>query len=996
MAEMSDVSSTGGRTIEGERRRVTVLFADMVDFTRNAERLGEEGAYNLMQRVYKLMSGAVMTFGGTIETFTGDGVMALFGVPIALEDATFRACKAALLIRERLAAARNEFVAAFALQPQLRIGINTGPVVAGQMEAGRAGTSGDTINLASRLQSIALPDTVALSETAYRLVEGLVQVTYVGEHRIKGKSGPQKVYRLESVRRDAVRFDTALSRGLTEFVGRASELEVLQREVVAAKTCLRVVDLVGEPGIGKSRLLHEFLQTVDCDNVVVLQGNCASDGAQTAFGLFVDIVRSSFRLSAADAPGEITRKLAIGLSALSLDTQENQGLLLNLLGIRNGADVLSGLDGTVIGVRTRDLLQSLLHARCSASPVILVLEDLQWIDRVSEDLLGKIVAVESRLPLLVLHTRRPEYRPHWGTARSTTTLLLKRLSAADITSLVRHRLGADALPAALAQLVMERAEGNALFAEEITSYLLERGVLRRTASTLSIDDVADATVLPPSVQSLLAARVDRLTTRDRALLQAASVIGRTFDADLLASVVRCASGIEQGLENGEMLDLLYIDNRKGSYVFKHALVRDALYESLLTTPRAALHLRVAEEIERRSNNRLIEVAETLAHHYGRTSRIDKAFEYLSLAGQKSLGTYALSEATLHFNQAELLLDQSHACATEANFIDFLPGYVLLLQLAYEPKHLFEKIDKHRARISRMGDRTDVVKILHYEVWALIWLCRFDEANAVQARATRMATLLGDPLSHADSEAGFFFLDALTAVPSAQIVPRGEEAIQTALRTGDPYIIAWLRFVVAWNEFYRGHMTRARALAADLSLTGSAMRDPRSTGLALWLLCWAAIAGDEFTLALKYAEQAVELAITPFDMRNGLNGKGTALLLLKRGEEAFHLLEDLRDEAVEHDRWYELTGNDLSMGVSIVIRGRFAEGFKYIEDAITKRENEGYISLASWYRLGFCHLYLDVLEGKAKPPSSILLRNWKFIVMMKIHGNDKILRLIKWL
>ena len=994
MTDRSDVSNdtVDRRPASGERRRVTVLFADMVDFTPTAERLGDEGAYELMQRIFALMAKAVAEHGGSVETFTGDGIMALFGVPVALEDATLRACKAALQIQARVAAAGPDLEAAFGMRPLLRIGINTGPVVAGRMEDGRAGVSGDTINLASRLQALAEPASVVLAETAYRLVEGLVQARFVGEHRIKGKSEPQRVYRLDAVRAEAVRFDAALSRGLTGYVGRARELDALRGSLAEAASGLRVVDLVGEPGMGKSRLLHEFLQTIDRAEMVLLRGSCASDGAQTAFGLFVDIVRSSFRLSAADSEDEIGRKLGDGLSTLGLASAENHGLLCHLLGLKEQTAALKGLDGTLIGLRTRGLLQRLLRTLCGTSRVMLVLEDLHWIDSVSEELLAKIVASETSLRLLVLHTRRPEYRPPWITFASRATLSLDPLSAEETGTLVRHRLGVEALPGALVDLVMARADGNALFAEEITSYLLERGVLRRVGATLELDEAAVAGALPPSVQSLLAARVDRLEPGDRALLQAVSVIGRSFDPHLLAVVADEPGDIERRLETAVAMDFLSVEPRSGDYVFKHALIRDALYESLLSGPRADRHATVAQEIERRSDNRLTEVAETLAHHFGQTRRSDKAFDYASMAGQKSLGTYALSEAGTYFRQAEALLDRDPACASDDAFASFVTGYVSFLQLAYEPKQLREMMEKYRDRVSRLADRADVVAALHHEVWALVLLLRLPEAWVVQEHATRMADRLGDDRSHAYAEAGFFFLDAATCKPSPGIVERGERAVAAALRTGDLYIMAWLRFLVGWNAFHRGHVARAHAVAADLSHAGSAMRDPRSTGLASILRCWTALVFDDCEDALAHAERAIETAITPFDTLNAESGKATALALLRRLESA-PLLTALRTEAAEHDRWYEYVGNDMSFGITLVLQGRFAEGVRQIETSIEKRDAD-YPIAADWYRLGLSQLYLEILEGNDKPPLGVLLRNAMFLARTLLTGRRRILALLR--
>ena len=988
----SDTTPAGHRALGGERRRVTVLFADMVDFTSIAERLGEEGAYALMQRIFALMAKAVAEHGGSVETFTGDGIMALFGVPVALEDATLRACKAALQIQARLAAAGPDFEGAFGVRPQLRIGINTGPVVAGRMEDGRAGVSGDTINLAARLQSLAAPASVVLGEAAHRLVDGLVQAAFAGAQTIRGKSEPQNVYELESVKPDAVRFDAALSRGLTDYVGRARELEALRATLAEAATGLAVVDLVGEPGMGKSRLLHEFLRTIDRTNVVLLRGNCASDGAQTAFGLFVDIVRSSFRLSSADSEAEIGRKLADGLTALGLDSAENHGLLRHLLGLKVADEALRGLDGTLIGLRTRGLLQRLLRTRCGGSRAILVLEDLHWIDSVSEELLARIVASETDLRLLVLHTRRPEYRPPWIAQASRATLSLDPLTAGETGTLVRRRLGVEALPGALVELVMARADGNALFAEEITSYLLERGVLRRAGTTLELDEAAVAGALPPSVQSLLAARVDRLAPADRALLQAASVIGRSFDPQLLAVVAEDPRDIEPRLAVAVAMDFLFVEPRSGDYVFKHALVRDALYESLLSGPRADRHEKVAQEIERRSDNRLTEVAEALAHHFSQTRRTDKAFVYGSMAGQKSLGTYALTEAGRYFRQAESLLDRDPSCASDDAFAGFVTGYVSFLQLAYEPKQLRDMMAKYRDRVSRLADRADVVAALHHEVWALVLLLRFPEAWVVQARAARMADRLRDDRSRAYAEAGFFFLDAATCAPSPEIVARGETAVAAALRTGDLYIMAWLRFLVGWNAFHRGHVARAHAVAAELSRAGSAMRDPRSTGLASCLLCWTSVVFDDLEDALGHAERAIETAITPFDKLNAESGKATALALLRRPECA-PLLAALRTEAAAHDRWYEFVGNDMSFGVSLVLQGRFAAGVRQIETAIEKRDAD-YPIAADWYRLGLGQLYLEILEGSDKPPLGVLVRNAIFLARTLMTGRRKVLALLQ--
>jgi len=394
---------------------------------------------------------------------------ASFRRSLALEDAPLRACRAGLRIHERLAAAAAAIEAKHGVRPQMRIGVNSGLAVVTQIRGESAAMTalGDTVNLASRLQSIAEPGTVCLSEPTRRLVQGLVETTFAGAHPIKGKAEPQKVWRLDCIREGATRFEAAVERGLGAYVGREREMELLERALAEARAELRVVDVVAEPGMGKSRLLHEFRRRLGKEQAFVLTGSCSSDGRHTPFLPFIEVVRGSFQVKSGEAESEVARKLETGLTSLGLHSPENLGLLLNLLGLKPPAGALAGLDAALIGLRTRALLQHLLQARCRVSPIVLLTEDLHWIDSVSQEVLGKIVDGESASRLLLLHTRRPEYEPPWRERPVATTLRLEPLPAGEIRRLVQARLGVEAPPEALVGLVTDKAEGNALFAEEI-------------------------------------------------------------------------------------------------------------------------------------------------------------------------------------------------------------------------------------------------------------------------------------------------------------------------------------------------------------------------------------------------------------------------------------------------------------------------------------------------------------------------------------------------
>ena len=741
--------------MDAERRQVTVLFTDMVGFTTFSEKSGEEAAYTLMRSLSKLMDEAVREQGGVVRGFTGDGIMAVFAAPAAFEDAPLRACRAALGILQRLKKAGPDLEAKHGVRRQFRIDLNTGAAVVGKVEeSADAGVTvlGDTVNFAARLQSLAEPNSVFMSDATRRLVQGLVEESFAGEHIIKGKAEPQKVYRLDGILQGATRFEAAVSRGLTTFAGREHELAVLERALDDARSQLHVVDVVAEPGIGKSRLLHEFRQRIGKERAFVLSGSCSPDGQQTPFLPFIEVLRSSFRLSVSDSEKDVAEKLKMGLTALGLRSTRSLGLLLHLLGLKAPDGALTGLDGVLIGLRTRELLQELLATHCQLSHVVMLIEDLHWIDSASEELLGRIVDGASKLKLLMITTRRPEYLPLWLSHSVMTRLPLEPLPAGDIRHLIQERLSVLTLPDGFAQQLIDRAEGNPLFAEEIVSYFIERGDVRTVAGTLQFNASTVSAALPMSVQSLLNARIDRMPPKDRALLQAASVIGRRFDPELLAAAIG-ETDVDTQLQEMQALDLVHAEAKASDYSFKHALVRDALYQSLLSKPRKALHSKIAEEVERRSGSRLSEVAEVLAHHYSETDRADKAFCYLSMAGSKSLSVYSLDEASSHLNAALAVLDENPDCASDDQLADFLVILTLLLNLKLEVRVTIAVLERYLARADRLKDDARAILIRHHYVFALVWNARYRDAVVIQRETSPIAARLGDARSTAYSLAG---------------------------------------------------------------------------------------------------------------------------------------------------------------------------------------------------------------------------------------------------
>jgi class 3 adenylate cyclase len=978
-----------------ERRQVSVLFADMVGFTAISERLGEEGTFAFVRIIYDKLAAVVREQGGTVRGFAGDSIMALFGVPDALEDAPLRACRAAMSIHAVLKESADEIEARFGTRPAMRVGVSSGLAVVARVEddSAMATALGDTVNLASRLQGLAAAGTSLTCDSTRRLVEWLVDMSFAGEHTIKGKTKPQKVWRLESVHKGLTRFDASLGRGLSAYIGRDNELTMLRDALRRARDRLQVIDIVGDPGLGKTRLAFEFRQRLNADEVRVLTGNCTADGQQIPFLPFLEVVRGAFRIRPEDDPAEIARKLETGLRSLELHTTENLGLLLNLLGIEPPEGSLAGLDGVLIGLRTRDLLPALLKARCRASPVVLSLEDIHWIDGVSQEILGRMIEDLAQSNLLIITTRRPEYVPSWRDGPGVTTLRLEPMTASDIRHLLETRLGVASAPDALIRQVTERAEGNPLFGEEILSFLIQRGALRVTEGSVEFDPDAGDIGLPASLQSLLAARADRLPREDRALLQAAAAIGRRFDRTLLALVVE-AEDVGARLENLHALDIVHREGRSSDYAFKHVLLRDTLYQSLLMDRRAQLHLKIAQALEKRSEGRLTEVAETLAHHYVRTDRNSIAFAYLAMAGAKSLGVYSLDEADQYFATALALFERDPTCASGERFAEMLANYAQCSNISLRLKTIIAVTTKFRPNLNQSGDSRHHVLILHHYISSLVWTARYRDAVSVQQELSAMARRLGDSKSIAYALVSELHVSTYCAPISIEAFQTRRREAEAALTSvDDAYLHYFYSAILAWDEVSRGRITEARAAVERLTVIGVSMNDPRSVGYAAAMKALIAILSDNYEAGLEFADVGIRMSRAPFERALATSARNIALVLMNEPG-ALDEVGGFITKCAENGWMLALAGPENLWGVAIAMNGRIQEGLRHIEQTIVRRDNEGFRACADWCRTYLCEVYLNVLSGNGKASLGLFLRNFRALSWVMMFGAKRIVELIE--
>ncbi len=650
---LADKILTSRSSIEGERKLVTILFADVANSTAMFESLDPESVHDIMDGCFRILMDEIHKYEGTINQFRGDGIMALFGAPIAHEDHAQRACHAGLAIQKGLVPFSDKLRSEYGIDFKVRIGLNSGAVIVAAIGDDLRmdyTAQGDTANLAARMESSAEPGTVLVSGHTHILTKDFFYSEPKGPIMVKGKDEPQHAYQLLRPKKIGSRLEASVARGLTEFAGRDAEMELLQaafERVTHGEA--QIVDVVGEAGVGKSRIVYEFLGTVGTE-ATFISGSCVQYGRNINFLPAIEVVRGSFGIEEGMTEDEvgslILEKAANGLRSMI-------PFFRNLLSLRVDDPVFQTLDPEARKFGTFEAIKNLLLALATERPVILFLEDVHWIDKLSEDLFTYFSRCMFGHPVLMLAAYRPEGSPAWASGPHYERLGLETLGFDTSVRLVRNIVGGVPLDSDLERRIVDRTGGNPFFVEEVVRELIERKELvlsgNRYAPIGSVDDL----VIPNTIQGVLAARMDRLSEDLKRTMQVASVIGRDFAFRLLGSIMTLGDDLRTHLTNLVALQVLYEKSLypELEYIFKHALTQEVAYESLLKKRRQEIHERVAQTIEEIYPERLEEHYEILAHHYGRSQNIQKAIDYSIEAGAKSISTNAIGAAHEFFTRA---------------------------------------------------------------------------------------------------------------------------------------------------------------------------------------------------------------------------------------------------------------------------------------------------------------------------------------------------------
>jgi class 3 adenylate cyclase/tetratricopeptide (TPR) repeat protein len=653
---------TSRRALEGERKQVTVLFADLKDSTELIRGLDPEAAQQLLDPALHHMMDAVHRFEGTVNQVLGDGIMALFGAPVAHEDHAMRACYAALAMQTAMRTYTEAVRRTRGLELRMRVGLNSGEVVVraiGNDLHMDYSAVGETTHLAARMEQLATPGSIRLSAATLRLVEGLVQVSALGPVPVKGLEEPVEVFELEGASALRRRLQAAAARGLTPFVGRQQELEAFHQALARAQAGHgQVVALVGDAGVGKSRLVHECVHSHRTQGWRVLESASVSYGKATPYFPVIDLLKRYCHVDDGDDARTIRAKVTGQVLTLDEMLQDTFPALLALLDALPDDSPFLQLDPPQRRQRTLEALKRVLLRESQVQPLLLVFEDLHWIDSETQALLNSLVESLPTAQLLLLVNYRPEYQHGWGSKTYYTQLRLDPLPPASAEALLQGLLGDDPSLVPLHRLLIARTEGNPFFLEESVRTLVETGVLVGTPSTYRLAQALPTIQVPATVQAVLAARIDRLPPEEKHLLQTAAVIGTEVPFALLQAIGELSEEeLRHALGHLQAAEFLYETSLfpELEYTFKHALTHEVAYGSLLQERRRALHAQIVAAIEQLSPDRLTEQVERLAQHALRGEVWDKVLRYCRQAGAKALAHSAHHEAVMGFEQALMAL-----------------------------------------------------------------------------------------------------------------------------------------------------------------------------------------------------------------------------------------------------------------------------------------------------------------------------------------------------
>ncbi len=875
-AERAAMESKGADAA-GERKTITALFADMAGSTALIQDLDPEDARRLIDPVVALMMEAVHHYEGYVAKSLGDGILALFGAPIAHEDHALRALFAALRMQQAMRRHSDRVRLEQGIPLQIRVGVHTGEVVVRSIRKDDLRTDydpvGHTMHIAARMEGVATPSSILVSEATHRLAEGYFAFQPLGRTQIKGVREPLAVYEVLGLGALRTRLQVGAHRGLARFVGREPELARLGEALELARAGQgQIVGVVGDAGVGKSRLFHEFKARAQ-EGCLVLETFSVSHGKAFPYLPLIDLLRNYFQITAQDDERRYREKATGRLLILDRTLEEHLPYLLYMLGIVEPGSALPTMDPAIRRRRTFEAIVKLLVRESQNQMLMVLFEDLQWLDSETEAFLDVLIAQVPHARLLLLVNYRPEYRHDWGSQPCYPQLLLEPLGQEEAQRLLTALLGDDPLLVPLKQLILAKTEGNPFFMEEVVQTLAEENALVGQPGHYRIDKAPLALHIPTTVQGVLAARIDRLQVPQKELLQTLAVIGAEFPSSLVRRVTsQSDASLHPLLADLQAGDFIYERPAvpEVEYAFKHALTQEVASNSLLSEQRSFLHERTAQAIEALFPDRLKEYCSELAHHYSQSGNVPKAVYYLQLAGEQALQRSAQLEAIRHLSTAldllKSLADNPERQRKELSLLLTLGPALTVARGSGAPE--VEATYTRALALSEQGRETPEYFSAQLGLWSFYLLrSQLKTAHTLAERLLSLAQHAQDPEQLAEGHrvlgSTVFRLGKLS---QARIHTEQALALHIPERQSYGYLLRYarnpavhMRCTLSWILWYLGLPDESRARSDEALAIARKASDPFGVALSLIFAAELYQRRGEPEQALEYANAALELS-----------------------------------------------------------------------------------------------------------------------------------------